>query len=279
MTALAAPVATPSGLTRRRGRASQQVRVIAFRAPERVVSDRLERLLGEAEIDFRIAASREDFRGAFRLVYQAYVRGGLAATNPYRMRVTPYQLLPTTEVFVAARGTEVVATMSLVRDGELGLPMEAIYPDQVDWLRQRGLALAEVSCLADARDSGRNSPATAMRLMSLMAQCALARGVNQLLIAVHPRHARFYQRFTAFQPIGGLRQYHAVCDRPAVALALDLDRAPIEHPDLYRRFFGLPFPESSLAYRPMPEYLRLEFEPVIEVSYDAQGYWESAMAG
>jgi hypothetical protein len=279
MTVLAAHVASASSAALRRGPAARPARILEFRVTERVVSDRLERLLGGEDLAFRIASSQEDYCGAFALVYQNYVRGGLARANPYRMRVTPYQLSPQGEVMVAVRGREVVATMTLVRDGKLGLPMEAVYADQLDWLRAQGLFLAEVSCLADRRDAQPQSPATAMRLMSLMAQCAQARGVNQLLIAVHPRHARFYQRFTAFRPIGGLRQYHAVCDRPAVALALDIDRAPFDHPHLYRRFFGLPFPKESLACRPMPEHLRKEFEPVVEASYDAHVYWESSMAG
>jgi len=226
---------------------------------------------------FRIAHTRDDYCGAFRLVYQAYLQAGLSRPNPFGMRITPFQLLPTTEVLVAVHRGEVIATLSLVRDGQLGLPMESTYPDEVASLRARGLYLAEVSCLADRRHVRQSdgqpgpacpAPATAMRLMSLMAQCAQARGVNQLLIAVHPRHARFYRRFTAFEPIGGVRTYQAVCNRPAVALALDIDRAPIEHPELYRRFFGLPFPPGALAPRPIPSELQREFEPLVTASYD-----------
>lgn len=245
---------------------------------ERVSSVRVGQLLGEEEAALKIASCREDWRGAFRLIYDRYVEAGLAQPNPYRMRATPFQLLPSTEVFLATQGRRVVGTVSLVCDGELGLPCEAIYDEEISWLRSQGLYLAEVSCLADEHGE-RRSPATAMRLMSLMAQCARERGVNQLLIAVHPRHARFYERFTAFRPIGGLRTYHAVCDRPAVALALDLDHAAVEHPELYEKFFGRPFPDEVLAYRGMPDDVRLEFEPLVEASYDATSYSELAMAG
>ncbi len=244
---------------------------------EAVVGARVGRLLADQAPVFRIAQCREDYCGAFRVVYEAYLEKGLTRPNLFQMRVTPYQLLPTTEVLVAVRQGEVIATLSLVRDGLLGLPMESVYPEEVAALRDRDLRLAEVSCLADRRhvrgDSGASfrayhPPATAMRLMSLMAQCALARGVNCLLIAVHPRHARFYQRFTAFEPIGGVRTYHAVCDRPAVAMALDIDRAPIDHPELYRRFFGLPLPAESLAPRPILPKLQKEFAAIVAATYD-----------
>jgi hypothetical protein len=246
---------------------------------ERAPRIRIAPLLVEEQTAVSIAACRDQWRAAFRLVYEAYVGAGLAKPNVYRMRVTPYQLLPTTEIFVAARQQQVVATMSLVRDGELGLPMEAVYAEEVEGLRDAGFRLAEVSCLADRRQTDERSPATAMRLMSLMAQCAEQRGVDRLLIAVHPRHARFYQRFTAFEPIGGLKSYHAVCDRPAVAMALALDRVSAEHPEIHRKFFGVPFPDDVLAYCEMPDDVRLEFEPVVEASYDATTYSELAMAG
>lgn len=245
--------------------------------PESAVGARVERLLADQAPVFRIAQTRDDYCGAFRLVYEAYLRAGLSRPNPFGMRITPYQLLPTTEVLVAVHHGEIIATLSLVRDGQLGLPLENTYPEEVAALRAQGLHLAEVSCLADRRHVRDNpgqpgpacpAPATAMRLMSLMAQCALARGVNQLLIAVHPRHARFYQRFTAFEPIGGLRSYQAVCNRPAVALALDIDRAPIEHPELYRRFFGLPFPPDALTPCPILPELQKEFAPVVTASFD-----------
>ncbi len=244
---------------------------------ESAVAARVERLLADKTTAYRIAQCREDYCGSFRLVYEAYLRAGLARPNPFGMRVTPYQLLETSEVLVAVRQGQVITTITLVRDGELGLPMESTYPEEVAALRAQGLHLAEVSCLADRRhvrtehatsESKCPAPATAMRLMTLMAQLARARGVNQLLIAVHPRHARFYCRFTAFEPIGGLRSYHAVCDQPAVALALDIDRAPVDHPHLFHRFFGLPFPPGTLAPRPMPASLRRELVPVVAASYD-----------
>ncbi|OHB67452.1 MAG: hypothetical protein A2V70_17480 [Planctomycetes bacterium RBG_13_63_9] len=218
----------------------------------------------------KIASRRDELLAAFRLVYDNYVRAGLARPNPYRMRVTPSQLVPTTEIFVALSGTEVICTMSLVRDGQLGLPMETIYEEEVSRLRSRGIRPAEVSALACRQEGQRQTLPIVIRLMSLMAQCAQRRGVDQLLIAIHPRHARYYQRFTAFMPIGEERTYATVCDNPAVALALDLNRAPIDHPRLYKRFFGTPYPEKLLRYQPMSEEFRSELIPVVAASCAAE---------
>ena len=105
--------------------------------------------------------------------------------------------------------------MSVVRDGELGLPMESVYPEEVAGLRLRKLTLAEVSCLAETHDSAANAQSARFQLMPLVAQLACHRGVDQLLIAVHPRHARFYQRFMGFDVLGEERRYEQASGKPA----------------------------------------------------------------
>jgi len=219
------------------------------------------------EVVYKIAARREELFAAFGLVYKAYVRAGLSTRHPYRMRVTPYHLLPSTEVFIAVKQSEVISTVSLVRDGALGLPLESVYGREVARYRERGFSLAEVSCLADHRQGQRRSVPVVMRLMSLMAQAAKRRGVDQLLIACHPRHRRFYQHFAAFEPFGEEKPYRTVCNHPAIAMALDLSWAPIDHPELYARFFGTPFPEEVLEYCPIPDRLRAELSLAVEASY------------
>jgi hypothetical protein len=66
------------------------------------------------ELAAKIASRLGDRLSAFRLVYEAYTRTGLAAPNPRRMRITPYQLLPMTAVLVAIDRNPTVCTMSIV---------------------------------------------------------------------------------------------------------------------------------------------------------------------
>ena len=63
-----------------------------------------------------------------------------------------------------------------------------------------------------------------------MVQTARARDVDELLVAVHPRHVRFYKKFLAFEVISGLERYPAVCDRPAIALSLNFERIDRDRP-------------------------------------------------
>jgi len=200
-----------------------------------------EALLQQAdEIRYCLAANRAQREAAFRRVYLSYLRAGLMEPNRHQMRVTPYHLVPTTDVFIAVLGREVISTISLIRDGQLGLPLESVYRYEVDRRRAEGKLLAEVSCLADRRSNLRRFFPVFIELCRWMVQCARLRGVEELLVAVHPRHARFYERYMAFERVGDETSYPAVCDRPAVALSLDFARIDCHKPASYNRFFGSP---------------------------------------
>jgi hypothetical protein len=211
------------------------------------------------DVAFKIADRQEELRCAFRLVYQAYVAAGLSQPNPQRMRITPWHLLPTTEVLVATLRDEVIGTVSLVADGEMGIPMESIFPDHVAARRSEGVRFGEVSCLADRRRHFARTMPLVIRLMSLLGQTARARGIDTLLIVVHPRHVRFYERFIGFRALGRHQTYAAVCGKPAVALELDLAHLQENHAEAYQRFFGRPFPSDQLGPRSMTATIRSLF--------------------
>ncbi len=141
------------------------------------------------EIRLQVASTREQREAVFRLIYHSYRDAGLCEPDFTELRFTPYQLLPTTDLFLAQLHEEVVCTLSLVRDGELGLPMEDLYAEQIEQRRAAGLHLAEVSCLADCRSDPSRFFELFCDLSRLMVQSAEYQSVDQLLIAVHPRHA------------------------------------------------------------------------------------------
>ena len=197
----------------------------------------------------KIATEREEVLGALGLVHQEYVRSSLSLENQSGIRVTRYHLLNTTEILVGLVGGEVACTLSVVRDSRFGLPMEAIYGREVCQRRGLGKRIAEVSCLADRRSDTDRTVNVMFRVMALTAQMAVARDIDELLIAVHPRHGRFYERFLGFQGIGDLRYYSSVCGNPAVAMVLDLVNLHETNPKAHSRLFGKPFASDDLRRR------------------------------
>ena len=188
-------------------------------------------------VAFRPAMSRAEREAAHHLTYEAYLRRRLCRPNRFRMRVTPYHLVPTTELFIAVAESNVVGTLSLAFDGELGLPMEDVFAKEVGARRAQGLKLAEACSLAIA-DGGRSCQQQVFGLYRLMAQFADYQGADQILAAVQPKHLRIYQRFMAFETFGDVQSYPA-CECQAIPICLDLNEIRRNPPRNYRRFFGV----------------------------------------
>ncbi len=230
-------------------------------------------------IEYKIASDREERTSAFRLVYESYLRAGLGEPHAAGMRVTRYHLLPTTDVFIARLRGETIFTMTLVIAGELGLPMEAVYPDEVRELRGRGVLAAEISCLADRRAGMRGFFPVFLRLSRLMGQYAWKRGVRCLVAAVHPRHARFYRRVLKFRPIGREKAYPSVRNSPAIALGLDLAALEENHPQMYEQFYGSWLPDEALRPRPLSPGEAAYFRRMIDAEFSLAPLGDSGHAG
>jgi hypothetical protein len=194
-------------------------------------------------IDTGLAITRADLDAASRLVHRCYVERGYVQPSADGRHVSPYLAMPSAAIFVSRAGGEVVATVSLLEDSELQLPCDELYPSEMSVLRAAGLRVAEVSALA-VSEAHRGVALDAMRsLIRVVGVYArdLAR-VDHLCIAVHPRHAPFYESRLCFRRFGRLKAHRAVSGAPAVGLLLDLremDR-PLDDNAFATSLFGAP---------------------------------------
>lgn len=203
--------------------------------------DRRERAQGTALTRVSLANTEADLLAAYELVYQRYLKEGYQAPTPGKLRFIAHCCLPSSHTFVARIRGQVVATLSLIGDRELGLPLEKEYPEEIARLRRQGAVLAEVSCLATRRLGDRGVLMRLMRAMYAYARYQL--GITACCIAVHPRQRRFYERVLLFEAIGGERGYGAVGQAPAIAMCMELadceTRMALAHEDgLVGRFFN-----------------------------------------
>ena len=217
------------------------------------------------ELQVRPAVSREELAEAYHLVYTTYLRRGYIGPNPARVRISSYNAFPSSVTFVAALRSHVIATVSLVPDTPVGLPMDEIYHDELQACRDAGRTVAEVTMLADRRFELRRSLPMLLRLMKLVFDHAtLVLHANDLCITINPRHDSFYRRYLLFQGLGEQKSYPSVRDNPALAQRLDLDtvRQTCEGNErLLRHFYQNRTPVDLLTerYRMSPEDLRYFF--------------------
>ncbi len=210
------------------------LRVLPQRAQHALI---LKMLNGNApdDIEVTVADTPHLLQRAAELTFEAYHAKRLVDLQGVPLRVTPYLMLPSTIVFIAKRRGEVVGTMALIRDSELGLPMEGTFTQEVTALRAQGRRIAEVGALAVKR--GERAQGLAMLIYKAMwLTAAQLLDVQDLVIAVHPDAEQMYRAPLLFERMANeVRSYGGLrATALAVALRLNLETAP----DLMRQAFA-----------------------------------------
>jgi len=177
-----------------------------------------------SQLDFGLATDRFALDQAFRLQHDQYVAQGYMDRHPSQWRLSIYNALPCTRVFVARDDGRVVGTMSVINDSRLSLPMAEIYGDELRKFRGENRQLAEVSGLAVHPDYQKSGLAILLRLIRVVLIYSIETAlVEDLCITVNPHHEAFYRKAFGFESIGSLKHYGKVNGAPALALRLDLD--------------------------------------------------------
>ncbi|MFH1023332.1 MAG: hypothetical protein V1809_08065 [Planctomycetota bacterium] len=218
------------------------------------------------------ANTRELREAAWRLVQEFYVRKGYMAPGGPGMRIIPQDALPETTTYLAIQAAtgQTAATLTLVPDSPLGLPMDDLYRADLDVLRASGRKPAEIAKLVAGLDDTDERLGMEMLLHLFKLAYLTARrleGCTDLVITVNPRHQKYYRRLLRFEYVGETRRYASVAGAEAVPLRLDLLTAEetirkrfTDHPsaqNLYRFFVENPDIPDILAWlrkerTPMP---------------------------
>ena len=184
---------------------------------------------------FKIADEKEEYESASRLVHDKYVQKGYMTPTESGLRLSLRNALPETTTFIGKKKDTVVSTLTLFQDSEMGLPMDAIYKEELDQLRRQGRKIAEVGSLAVHPSISKQDQTVLMhgnKIMHSYSRDYL--GVDDLVVAINPRHQLFYESILLFEQIGELKAYHYAKKAPAVAYRLNLNTAEKRYKTTYQ---------------------------------------------
>ncbi|NBN63837.1 GNAT family N-acetyltransferase [Microvirga tunisiensis] len=216
------------------------------------------------DVTFKIVSTEEEMAGAFALLEDSYVRRGIVAEGQMRLQVI--SLLPSTTTFIAKKGDQILATVSLIEDSDLGLPMEKVHGPEVAGVRQLFRKVAEVGALAVRPDLRRTG--LSIMLYNMMYRWARYwRHVDDLLIAVHPSARFFYSNLLLFRPLGRVQNYAGLRGAASLPMRLDIPGVQMRFHRIYRgrivdRGSGLDFydffcaPSDRFDFSAHPEFRR-----------------------
>jgi len=188
----------------------------ALRLTERVLRKYPE-LVG---VQFKIADTKEEFEGSFRLVHDVYAGMGLIDSRKSGLYMIPHHLHPGMRIFVVTLNSEVISTVTLVPDGLIGLPQDELYGLELQHLRDAGRKLAELSCLAMHPKWQKHD--LILYLYKVMHHYAYHSGIDDLCVVANPKHGRFYERVLLFEQYGQLKPFSKVNGAPALGYRLNL---------------------------------------------------------
>ena len=190
----------------------------------------------DPRLTLKIAETRDELEACFALLHDAYVASGFMKPDPSGLRVTPYHALPTTTTLCAKFDGEVVGTMSLIREGVFGFPLQSVF--DLATVRAREGRIAEVSALAVHPAFRKTGGAILFPLMKFMYEyCTRYFDTRHLVIAVNPNKIELYESLLLFERL----QQHVVDNydfangAPAVGATLDLQQARVDFEALYGR--------------------------------------------
>lgn len=214
----------------------------------------------DLRLELKVAETREELEDCFRLLHDAYVASGFMAPDPSGLRVTPCHALPTTTTLCAKWEGRVVGTVSVIREGVFGFPMQSAF--DLDPVRRQAGQIAQISALAVHPEFRNTGGSILFPLMKFTREYSVKLfDTRHLVIAVHPSQIDLYESLLFFERLGGapVAAYDFANGAPAVGATLDLQsagalfrrayrgRAPRKN--LHSYFFELALPQLKLPQR------------------------------
>lgn len=199
----------------------------------------------DPRLQLGIASEQSDLEACFALLHDAYVGSGFMKPDPSGLRVTPYHALPTTTTLCARFDGEVVGTLSIIREGVFGFPMQSVF--DLSEVRTLPGRIAEISALAVRPDFRSTGGKILFPLMKFMYEyCTRYFDTRHLVIAVNPKHIEMYEALLFFRRLAvhQVNSYDFVNGAPAIGATLDLRGAP----EVFASAYGHRPPRKNLHH-------------------------------
>ena len=207
-----------------------------------------------------IASTRDDLEACFSLLHDAYVAQGFMKPDPSGLRVTPYHALPTTTTLCAKWDGRVVGTLSIVREGIFGFPLQSEF--DLTPLRAHAGRIAEISALAVHKEHRQAGGRILFPLMKFMYEyCTSFFDTRHLVIAVNPTRIEMYESLLFSRRLQAqvVERYDFANGAPAIGATLDLHEAPeifrqgyagrAQRRNMHRYFTQTPLPHIAFPDR------------------------------
>ena len=197
----------------------------------------------DTRLELKIADTQDELEACFRILHDAYVASGFMQPDPSGLRVTIYHALPTTTTLCAKWDGQVVGTISMIREGVFGFPLQSVF--NLGQVRSKTGKIAEISALAIDPRFRATGGRILFPLMKFMYEyCREYFDTRHIVIAVNPNKIEMYESLLFFERLQArvIDNYDFANGAPAVGATLDLLHAP----EVFRQAYADKRPRKNL---------------------------------
>jgi len=197
----------------------------------------------DARLELKIADTQDELEACFRILHDAYVAAGFMQPDPSGLRVTIYHALPTTTTLCAKWDGQVIGTISMIREGVFGFPLQSVF--NLGQVRSKTGKIAEISALAIDPRFRATGGRILFPLMKFMYEyCREYFDTRHIVIAVNPNKIEMYESLLFFERLQArvVDNYDFANGAPAVGATLDLLHAP----EVFRQAYAHKRPRKNL---------------------------------
>jgi len=191
-------------------------------------------------MDIKIALlDKEQVNDAIVLVEKVYTdEGYVNASSEKKDSISKYLKIEDTTTYGLYIEARLVGTISIVKDGSEGLPLDQIFLEEMTQVRSPNSKIGEVCQFAIDKnyirslvDEGSFSSMAALSLSRQLLQQVFLYGIenkfSDFVFAINPKHKVFYEKLGARQ-IGTVKYYASVNEAPALLYRLCLAESHID---------------------------------------------------
>lgn len=180
----------------------------------------------EKQYEIDIASDLETRKEAYQLMYKLYRSPEMdyALDDPTRMWYSIFNANVHTNTIVVrnVQTRQVIATLTIVVDSVLGLPLEESYPKELNEFRNKKRICAEIISLGfDENVKYSNEILVELFKYSFLVSKSIY-SATDFLIMIKPRHGLFYIRKLLFEVIGKEINCTKINNNPVMLFHLDL---------------------------------------------------------
>jgi len=158
------------------------------------------------DLIIKFAETREEYEKAFHLVYMTYLKEGVIEPNNAQLRITLYHALPTTKVLIVKKNNEVIATLTILLNSALGLPIYSIYGNELSQFKQD--KLLEIGSFASDPNFIKYLRTIMVKFLIIVKHCTYVLDSDYVCIAANPKHKKFYEKVFLFEKTADFKYYN-----------------------------------------------------------------------